>query len=311
MQNLMMGHASIGVFLRHYLSRRVTVDTQAVVRGIQPQDALMRAACTMSRSIDPRRPRRLTSAESASVNDDPTIRLLLDRREELKRSLNRATKDPKYQALNRTINQERQRRRHKLLQDVKKRWEYEQPVLDVEQQLAGIEPRNDLEEVHIDLLPAQMELVDAILAPVGRNLEEEIQRRNKAIRAVTRYCGIEEGGMHQSRPKRSSGRITPSGKSKADAQLSLDEEALEAAKVAVYKEARPRICFVCLGNEKLPTEWRTYSFYSSGDLTRHFKRKHLQHIKEGDQLRCNLCQVRLTDKMHLQRHADDVHGTVS
>jgi hypothetical protein len=60
MQNLMMGHASIRTFLKHYLSRLVTVDTQAVVRRIQPQDALMRAACTMSRSIDRRRPRRLT-----------------------------------------------------------------------------------------------------------------------------------------------------------------------------------------------------------------------------------------------------------
>jgi hypothetical protein len=271
----------------------------------------MRAACTMSRSIDPRRPRRLTSAQSASVNDDPTIRLLLDQREELRRSLQHATKDPKYQALNRAINQEKQRGRHKLLQDVKKRWEYEQPVRDVEQQLAGIEPRNDLEGVHMDLLPAQKELVDAILAPVGRNLEEEIRRRNKAIRAVTRYCGIEEGGMHPSQQKRMSGRFTPPDKGEDDARLDPDEEALEAAKVAVYKETRPRICFVCLGNKKLPTEWRIYPFYSSGDLTRHFKRKHLQHIKEGDQLGCKLCQVPLKDKMHLQRHADDVHGTVS
>lgn len=311
MQNLMMGHASIGVFLKHYLSRRVTVDTQAVVRGIQPQDALMRAACTMSRSIDPRRPRRLTPRQSATVNDDPSIRLLLHRRDELRRSLKRPTKDPEYQALNRRINQERQCRRHKLLQDVKKRWEYEQPVRDVEQQLAGIESRNDLEEVHTNLLPAQKELVDAILAPVGRNLEEEIQRRNKAIRAVMRYCGIEEGGMHPSRRKRLSGRFTPPGKGEDIAQLDPDEEALEAAKVAVYKETRPRICFLCLGNEKLPTEWRIYSFYSSGDLTKHFKRKHLQHIKDGDQLGCNLCQVPLTGKMHLQRHAEDLHGTIS
>ncbi|KAF1935778.1 hypothetical protein EJ02DRAFT_428122 [Clathrospora elynae] len=44
MQNLMMGHASITTFLKHYLSRRITVDTQAVVQGIQPQAALMRAA---------------------------------------------------------------------------------------------------------------------------------------------------------------------------------------------------------------------------------------------------------------------------
>jgi hypothetical protein len=126
-----------------------------------------------------------------------------------------------------------------------------------------------------------------------------------------RYCGIEEGGMHPSRPKRLSVRITPPGKSEEDAQLDLDEEVLEAAKVAVYKETRPRICFVCLGNENLPTHLRTYSFHTSGDLSKHFKRKHLQHIKEGDELSCKLCQVCLESRMHLQRHAYDVHGTVS
>lgn len=66
-QNLTMGHASMPTFLKHCLSRRVTVETQAVMRGIQPQAALMRAACTMNRSIDRRRPRRLTPEQSASV----------------------------------------------------------------------------------------------------------------------------------------------------------------------------------------------------------------------------------------------------
>lgn len=311
MQNLMMGHASIGTFLKHYLSRLVTVDTQAVVRGIQPQEALMRAACTMSRSIDRRRPKRLTPEQSASVNDHPTVRSLLDRRERLKRTLKNATKHPKYQELNRKINQERQRQRHALLQDVKKQWEYEQPVRDVEQQLAGIEIKDDLEVEHHDLLPAQKELVDAILAHPGLSLEEEIHRRNKAIRAVMRYCGIEEGGMYASRPKRSSGRITPPGKSEDASQLDLDEEALEAAKVSVYKETRPRICFVCLGSEDLPTDCRTHSFYTSGDLSKHFIRKHLANAGKGKSIRCDLCQVDLDNKIHWQRHAHDVHGTVS
>ncbi|KAH8710290.1 hypothetical protein GQ44DRAFT_714462 [Phaeosphaeriaceae sp. PMI808] len=311
MQNLMMGHASIATFLKHYLSRRITVDTQAVVRGIQPQAALMRAACTMSRSIDRRRPRRLTPEQSASVNDNPTVHSLLDQREHLKRTLTNATKHPKYKALTSKINRERQRRRHALLQDVKERWEFEQPVRDVERQLAGIEIKDELEVGHGALLPAQKELIDAILARPGLTLEEEFGRRNTAISAVMRYCGIEEGGMHLSLPKRASNRITPPKKNEDDAQLDLDEKALEAAKVAVYKETRPRICFVCLGNQTLPTEVRTYSFHTSGDLSKHFRRKHLQHIKKGDRLSCHLCQVCLNDKMHLQRHALDVHGTVS
>lgn len=304
MQNLMMGHASIRTFEKHYLSRRITVDTQAVVRGIQPQAAIIRAACTMSRSIDSRRPRRLTPEQSASVNDHPSIRALLDQRERLKRSL--TTKDPKYTALTSKINRERQGRRHALLQEIKERWEIEQPVRDVERQLAGAEIKADTELVHDAMFPAHRELANSILSEPGSTIEEEMARRNRAIRAVTLYCGIEEGGMNPARTGRRSRNVGPPVKS----QLEFDEEALEAAKVAVYKEKRPKICFLCLGDEELPLEDRIYPFSSPGDLSRHFRRKHLNHFKEGERLSCKLCKVPFVDKMHLQRHAIDAHGTV-
>ncbi|KAF2679215.1 hypothetical protein K458DRAFT_394122 [Lentithecium fluviatile CBS 122367] len=304
-QNLIMGHASITTYVKHYLPRHITVDTQAVVRGIQPQTAIIRAACTMSRSIDRRRPRRLTPEQSASVNDHPTIRALLDRRARLKRTL--TTKDPQYRALTSKINRERQHQRHVLLQEVKKRWEFEQPVRDVERQLDGRGVEPDPELVPEVLLPAQRELVDSVLSKPGPTLQEAMDSRNRAIRAVTLYCGIEEGGMNPTRPGSRGRNAAPPVKS----QLAYEEEALEAAKVSVYKELRPTICFICLGNRRLPLDVRTHTFYTSGDLSKHFKRKHLQPIKKGDPIGCNLCQVCLISKEHLQRHAFDVHGTVS
>jgi hypothetical protein len=308
MQNLMMTHRDIRTFLKHYLSRRITVDTQAVVRGIQPQDALMRAACTMSRSIDPRRPRKLTPEQSATINDHPKVRDLLQQREELKHSLPNATKHPKYKKLNRKINQRRQRLRDALLQKVKDRWEYEQPVHDVERQIAGIEVKNEVAvQPQYAMLPVQKNLVDAIMAPPGVTLELEIRRRNRAIRAVTEYCGVEEGGMNPIRAKRRSGNVILPAKS----QLEHDEEALEAAKVSVYQEKRPKRCWKCVGNPNLPIEDRVYEFSSQSDLSKHFKRKHLQYIKEGQSLRCELCKVSLANKMHLQRHGLVVHGTVT
>ncbi|KAF2802862.1 uncharacterized protein BDZ99DRAFT_491913 [Mytilinidion resinicola] len=253
MQNLMMGHASIRTFLKHYLSRRITVDIQAVVRGLRPQNAIMRAACTMSRSIDLRRPRRLTAEQSESVNDHPT--------------------HPMYKELNRKIIQERQRQRHALLQDVMERWEYEQPVRDVEQQLAGIESKNEVVIVQPQyaMLPAQKELADAIMAPPGITLKAEICRRNRGIRAVTEYCGV-----------------------------------------SVYnKEKRPKRCWKCIGNPNLPTGERIYEFSCASDISKHFKRKHSQYIKRGESLGCELCKVPLANKVHLQRHGLDVHGTVT
>lgn len=78
----MLQHASIDTFVRHY-SVGIHVDAQAIVRGIPAQKELMRFACSMSRSIDPRRPWRLE--DSSAVNDAPTVRSLEDRKETHKR----------------------------------------------------------------------------------------------------------------------------------------------------------------------------------------------------------------------------------
>ncbi|KAF2184210.1 hypothetical protein K469DRAFT_689528 [Zopfia rhizophila CBS 207.26] len=55
LRNLIMQHADTRTFLRHYLSRRVTADTQAIIHGVAPQDDIMQAACRMSRWINPER----------------------------------------------------------------------------------------------------------------------------------------------------------------------------------------------------------------------------------------------------------------
>ena len=111
--------------------------------------------------------------------------------------------------------------------------------------------------------------------------------------------------MNPTRVKRRSGNVTPPAKS----QLEHDEEALEAAKVSVYKEKRLKKCWKCIGNPNLPIEERIYEFSREGDLGKYFKRKHLQYIKKGESLHCELYQVSLENKMHLQRHGLDVHGT--
>jgi hypothetical protein len=57
--------------------------------------------------------------------------------------------------------------------------------------------------------------------------------------------------------------------------------------------------------------WTLHPFSTSGELSRHFGRKHLKDIKSGESVSCNLCKVPLSDKMHVQRHAEEIHGTVS
>jgi hypothetical protein len=68
------------------------------------------------------------------------------------------------------------------------------------------------------------------------------------------------------------------------AAAKAEKQALSDAMLLVFTEKRTTTCFLCLGEQSLPFEKRTYKFASPGDLTKHFKRKHLAHIKKGDQL---------------------------
>ena len=88
-------------------------------------------------------------------------------------------------------------------------------------------------------------------------------------------------------------------------------QALDKAKLSVYQKKRPMICFLCLGNQNLPMSKRIYSFSTPSDLSKHFQRKHISNLKEGEEITCNLCKISLQHKMHLQNHAMKIHGTVS
>ncbi|KAI9764096.1 MAG: hypothetical protein M1840_008901 [Geoglossum simile] len=85
LQNLMMQHADMCTFVNHYLPWRVTVDTAAIVRGLKPQHLLIRAACQMSRWINPDRPQELTMKQFLSVNQHPRIHQLIAQQEKWKR----------------------------------------------------------------------------------------------------------------------------------------------------------------------------------------------------------------------------------
>jgi len=71
------------------------------------------------------------------------------------------------------------------------------------------------------------------------------------------------------------------------------KQALSDAILLVFTKKRIITYFLCLREQSLPFKKRTYKFASPGDLTKHFKRKHLAHIKEGDRLKCKVCRIGL------------------
>ena len=199
----MMQHADMRTFVNHYLPRRVTADTAAIVRGLKPQHALMRAACRMSRLINPDRPQELTTKQSLSVNQHPRLRKLAAQRERLKLRFERkATEQPAYKALCREITNERQRQRSALRKQVKKIWDFEHPVNEVKLQLSGHKFSEDVKttlELSDDMPLAQKHLIETVMTLLGITLEDEFRRRNDAINAVAAYCKFEEGETPRNR----------------------------------------------------------------------------------------------------------------
>jgi Protein of unknown function (DUF3435) len=318
LQNMMLQHASIDTFIKHYLPRR-SGDIRAIVSGFEPQKDLMRAASRMTRWIDPGRPHTLTIEQSQSVDNDPRLRQLLALRAKwIHRYKGAATKQPGYQSLSRAIVNLRQRLRATLLKRLRDKWDTEHPVDEVELQLAGLKFYDDSgTSVPIidEMPPMQKRLAETVMTLPGTTVVEEFCRRNAAIDAVAAYCDFQEGGavaMPCGRP--STRKASPMPSKETNPQLAAakaEKQALSNAMLLVFTEKRTTTCFLCLGEQSLPFEKRTYKFASPGDLTKHFKRKHLANIKEGDQLECKVCQMGLEHKMHLQNHAERIHGTVS
>lgn len=196
-----MHHADTRTFLRYYLSRRINKNLLAIIRGLNPEDDIMRAACRMSRSIDPNRPQELTTAQSSSVNQDPEIADLIRRCDELSRQMGRPLSNHHgteqyalYKKLNQEIAGARQRARNALLAQIQAKYDREQPMLEIRRQLSGFdlaEEEKPLKCSETVPLP-QKRLIESLLT-LPRPTLEEVARRTEAIDAVAAYALFEEG----------------------------------------------------------------------------------------------------------------------
>lgn len=149
----------------------------------------------MSRSIDPRRPRKPTPEQYASVNKLLYILKLQKRVDDLSDARLGSPRDDRLQKAIKRLRNEKQWKRRLLLKDIVERYKIEQPVEDSERQLSGLVVDEDTRDalVRADMSPEQLGLIAAIFTLPGKSPEQELQRRITAINAVTLYCGVEEG----------------------------------------------------------------------------------------------------------------------
>ena len=305
-----MDHANSDPLQRHYLGRNIDRDLWALLRGLAPQHALTTQAASISHSASKRRPIDLTAEQAASVNTHPQIRLL---QQELRKLTPRSQE---YRAARRNIRKEKQRLRRNLKEKIRSEWTANQAVDDIERQLRG---DGFAEDALVDTRcspqrPSQRRLVEALTAPVDTTLEGQYRRRDQAIDTIAAYCLVEEGAVvrrAQATPSTKRPSATPDRP--ADSPLCI---ALRAIFVKDKKE-RPRICFDCVGKalslapDDPEIDNLIHEFYTSGDLTKHYKRKHLRHIGETDRPACKVCKMSFQRKSILQNHALSVHGIVS
>ncbi|RAL06608.1 DUF3435 domain-containing protein [Aspergillus homomorphus CBS 101889] len=248
-------------------------------------------------------------------------RLTLDVVERREREYMRATQ--RHTRAQRVARNEWQRQRNRLVRENLVRYKNEQPGIDSERQLAGKvvdeEVMGALERTGF-MTPQHMILIDTILAMPGSTVEKEYQRRIAAINAVITFCDVEEGSptrrtkATQKRratddppsappPKRQECRSSEGGKTTLS--LAIASVCIKA------RHQRPTICFLCLGNPRLPDRQRAKSFRTPGSLGRHFVDIHVIPYPKDMRVKCGICREDLESKSALMNHAEEVHGTVS
>ncbi|KAM4058133.1 C2H2 finger domain protein [Hirsutella rhossiliensis] len=291
LRNLALDHANSNPFQKHYLGREVCADTWGILRRQKPQQALIRQACSVGHSISKRRPTDLTAEQIASVSTDPIIKRL----EQDLRHHRPGSK--KHMELRRRLRNEKQRLKRVLKQKIRDEWTARQAVDDIEGNCKR---------------PAQKRLVEALAAPLGNTLEGQYRRRDNAIAAIVAYCMVEEGQtIRGARASVDSTRPTLMNEPPIN---SPQHTALMSTFIKTVTD-RPRRCFICVGkaldltSDDGAVEVLIREFYTPGDLSKHFRRKHLSNLREGDEIRCSICDLPLDHMEHLRNHALRIHGT--
>ena len=146
-RNLVMDHTNNTIFERNYLSRMIRYDVQAAVLRKTPQTELIRAASRMSRWMDPRRPKKLTSQQTEAIKDEQNLRDLYDLRDRLRDEI-RNVYGPIHKAkgqevyddyvmVNRAICSQIHARKRAVIKQMQKDYDIKAPLRDIAEQRDG------------------------------------------------------------------------------------------------------------------------------------------------------------------------------
>ncbi|KAI2697980.1 hypothetical protein CBS147354_9889 [Penicillium roqueforti] len=268
--------------------------TDNVMNGRESNKSLMRAITRISRWIDKRRPRHLTSEQRASLREHPeyveATRRMKEQAEECKCDPSAAMQS-RLEKLKRETSNTFGRLERALRRKVRHEFDRKQAIIDIERQLSGAavddEEAKKVLQVEDQMLPEQIDLLEKLFTwPTSQSLEAEWQRRNATVATISRYCGFLEGGPLRGRRKRAvpsdgfdeeqtSVLPEPAKKSCSSPEPSQQDILLVKAGNYIKKAKKPRRCFQCYGDTELPIHRRTQKYSEYKSTLRHFREKHL------------------------------------
>lgn len=322
-----MDHApNSDTFQKHYLNRNVCADLWAIHRNQQPQHELVKQAVSHGSATDSRRPVDLTPEQAEAVKFDPQYQRL----SQLLYSLPRGSEQrPEVVKRRKAL---LGRLRDEAIKKVREEWDRDQAVDDIDRQMEGrsfdAQASRDVARALRPMSRAQGAMLGALEAPLPLTgeLDAIFQRRTSAVKAIMSYCTVEEdpsmsNKMMGARPLQVAPKQVATKQVATVPKLATEPKAapLELARTirrSVFGRVRSvERCFVCVAKALLlqPDDANldilTRPFSSHGSLTRHFTSVHLRSIDPNAIGECPICPgMKLVDKMHLQKHAESVHG---
>ncbi|KAJ8132542.1 hypothetical protein O1611_g1081 [Lasiodiplodia mahajangana] len=313
-----MDHApSSDTFQKHYLNRNVAADLWAIHRNEQPQHALLQQATSHGYSKETRRPIDLTPAQRrAAIDENPEYQRLTQRQRSLPTGSQYAAERKAITLARANL---RMKLRNKEIERVRSEWRNTQSVDDIERQIQGVDFSTlpaDQPRSSRPMGPLHQQMFEAITMPLASDLKAHAQKQTNAINALVAYYGVQEAPIikiidSQQHPLP---RTKAQGKGQGQSNSRPEDLKRMVSAESIGGAEKVRKCFICVAKALTlsPTEPLFDSlcndFYNRSVLGRHFIRVHLRKLGENNQTECPLCKVTLQNKMHLQNHAELVHG---
>lgn len=194
LRNHTMDHApNSNTYENYYQNNHIEVDHLAILRAQDPQTDLVKQVASHGSSKDPRRPINITSEQ---LNE---LLAAEPRYVQLKKALSDLPKGSKDRPeLNNQLKSYQAKVRSEATKMYQKEWAHKQAVEDIRHQLEGHEPNTQAQtarEIARSSRPisgSQQRMLDALKAPLVKDLQAQFERRTTAILAIMAYCHVEE-----------------------------------------------------------------------------------------------------------------------